>query len=60
MEIALIIGRILLMYGPAAAQAWQKIFSNPSPTAEDWAKVWAVPHKSYDDYVLGQKPDPAP
>lgn len=50
-ELALLIGQILLKYGPTVAQATVEIFQKPAPTPEDWTKVFALARKSYDDYV---------
>lgn len=48
--IALIIGA-LARYGPDAVDAIVNVFRKPEPTQEDWAKLFAVARKSYDDYT---------
>jgi hypothetical protein len=50
-EIAILVLRVLLVYGPAAARAVADIFKKETISDADWEKIWAVTEKSYDDYV---------
>lgn len=60
-SVALMLGKIWLAHGPQAVRAWKKIFNTTNPTEADWDAILALPwEKSYDDYVRGPKPDPAP
>lgn len=54
----ILIGEILLKYGPIVAQQWQKIFSKEKPTDADWEAIWALTYKSYDQYVAPNPPIP--
>jgi hypothetical protein len=54
-EIILLIGNILLKYGPAVARQIKALFEKDDPTVEDWEAVFALAEKSYDDYV-GPRP----
>lgn len=51
MSIVEIIALALVKYGPQVARAIYDIFNKPSPTQEDWDKVFAMAEKSYEDYV---------
>lgn len=46
-----IIALALVKYGPQMARALYEIFSKPTPTKEDWDKVFAMAEKPYEDYT---------
>jgi len=52
--VILLLGQLVLKYGPVVGQAWHKIFTTPTPTDADWAAVWT--RGSYEDYVPSANP----
>ncbi len=44
-ELIILIGSILLKYGPEAAAAFVKIFKTTNPTDADWQAVWDLAAK---------------
>ena len=51
METAVIVAKFAIMYGIPAAQELVKLFQLKDPTAEDWAKVFALAQKPYEQYI---------
>jgi hypothetical protein len=50
-DIILLIGNILLKYGPAVARAVKALFEKADPTSADWEAVFALSEKPYEDYI---------
>lgn len=51
METAIVIAKFAIMYGIPAAQELVKLFQLKDPSHEDWAKVFALAQKPYDQYI---------
>lgn len=46
----LLIGEILLKYGPSAARAFKDLFTKEDPTDADWQAVWDTAQKPWQEY----------
>lgn len=52
MNTAIIIAQFILQYGLPAFQKIIELTSQKTePTPEQWAAVWALAEKSYEDYI---------
>lgn len=51
LEAGLLIGQLLLKYGPGVARGVAGIFAKPTHTLEDWEKIFKLTEKSYEDYT---------
>jgi len=49
---AILIIELLLRYGPAVAEAAQRMLSTgKDPTQAEWDALWAKAQKTYDTYI---------
>lgn len=51
MSAAIVILQILAQYGPAVAEAAQRIATSKDPTQADWDALFVKARKGYDDYI---------
>lgn len=49
-----VIALALVKYGPSVAMALVEIFERKTATRDDWAAVFALARKDYDDYVRSE------
>lgn len=55
MEIAILVGQILVKYGPSVAEAYQKLLAKGSEvTTEEWTAFWALAKKLSESYYAPQ------
>jgi hypothetical protein len=47
----ILIGELLVKYGPTVAREFCKLLKVENPTEEQWDAVFALAEKSYADYV---------
>ena len=52
MELAILIARILVQFGPMVAKEFQELFaSKEPPTQAQWDRIWSLTEKQWKDYV---------
>ena len=49
MPIVLLVGQLLVQFGPQVAAEFQKLFSNPTPTQADWDNLFALANTPWKD-----------
>lgn len=47
----LLVGQILLKYGPATARAIKLLFEKGAPSFSEWEAVFSLAEKSYEEYT---------
>lgn len=60
MNSVIIIAQFAIQYGIPAAQKLIALFEVQSPTAAQWAEVFALAEKPYSAYVPTSAPTPIP